>query len=137
MVLFSHHVVNNNLVLPGVGYVEMAFSAEQGNSSAAVSAIAFLSPCKLPQPDQRTPEQCALRLTRQHAGAFIIASQGEMGPRIESSFSTCCVGTIAEGARVWAGTATAARIWSRRYLATLGAAYALAERSIKPRRDVQ
>ena len=28
MVLFSRHVVNNSIVLPGVGYVEMAFSAE-------------------------------------------------------------------------------------------------------------
>ena len=46
--LFSSHVVNDTIILPGVGYMEMAFCAEQGASSTVLLAVAFLTPCKLP-----------------------------------------------------------------------------------------
>ena len=40
--LFSHHVVGGTIILPGVGYVEMAFAASSGRTLTAVS---FLRPC--------------------------------------------------------------------------------------------
>ena len=40
--LFSHHVVGGMIILPGVGYVEMAFAASSGR---ALAAVAFLRPC--------------------------------------------------------------------------------------------
>ena len=45
--LFSHHVVGGTIVLPGVGYVEMAFAASSGR---ALAAVAFLRPCVLSGP---------------------------------------------------------------------------------------
>jgi acyl transferase domain-containing protein len=43
--LFSHHVVGGTIILPGVGYIEMAFVA---SSCQAITAVAFLRPCVLP-----------------------------------------------------------------------------------------
>ena len=45
--LFSHHVVGGTIILPGVGYVEMAFAASSGR---ALAPVAFLRPCVLPEP---------------------------------------------------------------------------------------
>ena len=45
--LFSHHVVGGTIILPGVGYVEMAFAASSGR---ALAAVAFLRPCVLSGP---------------------------------------------------------------------------------------
>ena len=45
--LFSHHVVGGTIILPGVGYVEMAFAA---GASRALAAVAFLRPCVLAVP---------------------------------------------------------------------------------------
>jgi len=67
--LFSHHVVGGTIILPGVGYVEMAFAA---SSSRALTAVAFLRPCVLSGPDRG--EKCVLRCMRR-AGALDIASQ--------------------------------------------------------------
>jgi hypothetical protein len=84
--LFSHHVVGGTIVLPGVGYVEMAFAA---SSSRALAAVAFLRPCVLPEPGRG--EKCVLRCTRR-AGALEIASARGTG---SSSFASCFAGTLA------------------------------------------
>ena len=47
--ILSDHVVGGNILLPGVGYVEMAFTASSGRNSA-ITAVAFLRPCILPGP---------------------------------------------------------------------------------------
>ena len=84
--LFSHHVVGGTIILPGVGYVEMAFAASSGR---ALVAVAFLRPCVLPEPGRG--ENCVLRCTRR-AGALEIASARGTG---SSSFASCFSGTLA------------------------------------------
>ncbi len=84
--LFSHHVVGGTIILPGVGYVEMAFAASSGR---ALTAVAFLRPCLLAGPGRG--EKCLLRCTRR-AGALMIASA--RGTE-SSSFGTCFAGTLA------------------------------------------
>ena len=84
--LFAHHVVGGSIILPGVGYVEMALAASSGR---ALAAVAFLRPCVLPEPGRG--EKCVLRCTRR-AGALEIASaRGSES----SSFATCFAGTLA------------------------------------------
>ena len=68
--LFSHHVVGGTIILPGVGYVEMAFAA---SSSRALAAVAFLRPCVLSGPGRG--EKCVLRCTRRATEALEIASR--------------------------------------------------------------
>jgi hypothetical protein len=84
--LFSHHVVGGTIILPGVGYVEMAFAASSGR---ALAAVAFLRPCVLPEPGRG--EKCVVRCTRR-AGALEIASARGTG---SSSFASCFAGTLA------------------------------------------
>ena len=86
LLLFSHHVVGGTIILPGVGYVEMAFAA---NTSRALTAVAFLRPCVLPEPGRG--EKCVLRCTRR-SDTLEIASAKGTGP---SSFATCFAGTLA------------------------------------------
>ena len=90
---FSHHVVGGTIILPGVGYVEMAFAA---NTSRALTGVAFLRPCVLSGPGRG--EKCVLRCTRR-AGALEIASA--RGTK-SSSFASCFAGTLAniEGSHV-------------------------------------
>ena len=64
-VLFSHHVVGGTIILPGVGYVEMAFAASSGR---ALTAVAFLRPCVLSGPGRG--EKCVLRCTQQATGTL-------------------------------------------------------------------
>ena len=85
--LFSHHVVGGAIILPGVGYVEMAFAASSGR---ALGAVAFLRPCVLPEPGRG--EKCVLRCTRRATGALEIASA--RGTE-SSSFASCFAGTLA------------------------------------------
>ena len=84
--LFSHHVVGGAIILPGVGYVEMAFAASSGR---ALTAVAFLRPCVLREPGRG--EKCVLRCARR-AKALEIASARGTG---SSSFATCFAGTLA------------------------------------------
>ena len=58
-------VVGGTIILPGVGYVEMAFAASPGQ---ALTAIAFLRPCVLPEHGRG--EKCVLRCTRQGSGTL-------------------------------------------------------------------
>ena len=67
--LFSHHVVGGTIILPGVGYVEMAFAA---SSCRALAAVAFLRPCSLSGPGRG--KKCTLRCTRRDS-TLEIASQ--------------------------------------------------------------
>ena len=46
--LFSHHVVGGSILLPGVGYVEMAFSSSPVVERSVMTAVLFLRPCVLP-----------------------------------------------------------------------------------------
>ena len=73
--LFAHHVVGGTIILPGVGYVEMAFAASSGR---ALAAVAFLRPCVLPEPGRG--EKCVLRCTRRLTGALEIASASGTRP---------------------------------------------------------
>ena len=68
--LFSHHVVAGAIILPGVGYIEMAFAASSGR---ALAAVAFLRPCVLSGPGRG--EKCVLRCTRRATGALEISSR--------------------------------------------------------------
>ena len=68
--LFSHHVVGGTIILPGVGYVEMAFAAGSGR---ALTAVAFLRPCVLSGPGRG--EKCVIRCTRRATEALEIASR--------------------------------------------------------------
>ena len=47
--VLSHHVVGGSILLPGVGYVEVAFAAG-ASRRAVLSAVAFVRPCVLPAP---------------------------------------------------------------------------------------
>ena len=98
--LFSHHVVGGAIILPGVGYVEMAFAASSGR---ALAAVAFLRPCVLPKPGRG--EKCVLRCTRR-AGALDIASARGTG---SSSFASCFAGFLAN---IESGHAEAVSGWS-------------------------
>lgn len=69
--LFADHVVGGQILLPGVGYLEMAFIANLGRYSAFID-IAFMRPCWLPEPGAN--ERCVLRCTRRSEGVFEIAS---------------------------------------------------------------
>ena len=63
--LFSHHVVGSTIILPGVGYIELAFAASSGR---ALTAVAFLRPCVLSGPGRG--EKCVLRCTQQATGTL-------------------------------------------------------------------
>ena len=102
--LFSHHVVGGTIILPGVGYVEMAFAASSGR---ALAAVAFLRPCVLPEPGRG--EKCVLRCTRR-ARALAIASARGNG---SSSFATCFAGTL-----VNIGGSHAETVSGRRFIKT-------------------
>ena len=84
--LFSHHVVGGAIILPGVGYVEMALAA---SSSRALAAVAFLRPCSLSGPSRG--EKCVLRCTRRAETLEIASARGTES----SSFATCFAGTLA------------------------------------------
>ena len=84
--LFSHHVVGGTIILPGVGYVEMAFAVSSGR---ALTAVSFLRPCVLSGPGRG--EKCMLRCT-QRAGALEISSVRGTG---SPSFASCFAATLA------------------------------------------
>ena len=83
--LFSDHVVGGQILLPGVGYLEMTFIANLGRNSAFTS-VAFMRPCWLPQPG--TNEKCVLRCTRRGEEAVEIASWRGIASTVESKFTT-------------------------------------------------
>ena len=70
--ILSHHVVGGSILLPGVSFIDMAFAASPGHSS--LTAIAYLRPCLLPGPTDRSGERCVLRCT-QRGAALEIASR--------------------------------------------------------------
>ena len=75
LAVLSHHVVGGSILLPGVGYVEVAFAAG-ASRRAVLSAVAFVRLCVLPGPRAAVGERCLLRCARRDAGArFEIASQ--------------------------------------------------------------
>ena len=84
-VLFSHHVVGGPIILPGVGYVEMAFAASSGR---ALAAVAFLRPCSLSGLGQG--KKCVVRCTRRANGALEIASRHSLK---DGSFAVHFIGS--------------------------------------------
>ena len=84
--LFSHHVVGGTIILPGVGYIEMAFAA---SSSRACTAVSFLRPCVLSGPGRG--EKCVLRCTQRDKALEIASARGTES----SSFASCFAGTLA------------------------------------------
>ena len=68
--LFSHHVVGGAIILPGVGYVELAFAASSGR---ALAAVAFLRPCSLSGPGRG--KKCVLRCTQSDSQTLEIVSK--------------------------------------------------------------
>ena len=73
LALFSQHVVGDSILLPGVGFVEIALAADTDRHSV-LSAVAFVRPCLLPEPRSGTLKRFALRRTRRSTGAVEIAS---------------------------------------------------------------
>jgi len=68
----SHHVVGGSILVPGVSFIEMSFSASPGHSS--LTEISYIRPCFLPGPTERSGERCVLRCT-QRGAALEIASR--------------------------------------------------------------
>ena len=80
LAVLSHHIVGGNILLPGVGYVEMAFAAD-ADRRKVLSAVAVVRPCVLPAPGMGVAgERCTLRCTLREAGTFDIASLRSTGP---------------------------------------------------------
>ena len=80
LAVLSHHVVGGSILLPGVGYVEVAFAAG-ASRRAVLSAVAFVRPCVLPAPGWgAVSERCTLRCMRREADTFEIASLSSTGP---------------------------------------------------------
>ena len=78
--VLSHHIVGGNILLPGVGYVEMAFAAD-ADRRKVLSAVAVVRPCVLPAPGMGVAgERCTLRCTLRETGTFDIASLRSTGP---------------------------------------------------------
>ena len=69
---FSHHVIAGNIFLPGTGYVEMAFAANQSQYNV-LKGVAVTRPCVLPVPGLES-WKCVLRCTRRETGLFEISS---------------------------------------------------------------
>jgi len=70
---FSHHVIAGNIFLPGTGYVEMAFAANQSQHNV-LKGVAVTRPCVLPVPGLENNWKCVLRCTRRETGLFEISS---------------------------------------------------------------
>jgi hypothetical protein len=99
--LFSHHVVGGTIILPGVGYVEMAFAASSGR---ALAAVAFLRPCVLSGPGRG--KRCVLRCTRRSDTLEIASARGTES----SSFASCFAGTLANIESCYAETASGRKL---------------------------
>lgn len=67
----AEHVVGRNILLPAVGYIEMAFAY---SGKFILADLDFVRPCSLPQPGVEQTDML-LRYVRRDAGAFEIASQ--------------------------------------------------------------
>ena len=65
---FSDHVIHREILLPGVGYAEMAFS--YNTDQLVLTTVAFLRPCVLTE----LQGQRLLRQTKQNTGMFEISS---------------------------------------------------------------
>ena len=78
---FSEHVVGGGVLLPGVGYVEMAMAFSRG-SKLALDALSFLRPCPLPGLESKplAKSRPALRYLERVGRAFEIASSQESLP---------------------------------------------------------
>ena len=72
--LFSSHVISGSILFPGVGYVEMAFAASP-NSYTALSTVAFVRPCLLPNPHHETRQLLSLLYTQHSTGSFEVSSR--------------------------------------------------------------
>ena len=70
---FSNHVVSGRVLLPGVAFMEMGFSAR--GQGSVLAAVTFLTPCPLPHPNQSTGKLCALRYVERDTGAFELSSR--------------------------------------------------------------
>ena len=92
LAVLSHHAVGGNILLPGVGYVEMAFAAD-ADRRVVLSAAAFVRPCVLPGPRAAASERRALRCARREAGTrFEIASQMFNGESAGGTFEIHAIG---------------------------------------------
>ena len=70
---FSHHVIAGSIFLPGTGYVEMAFAANQSQYNV-LKGVEVTRPCVLPVPGFENNWKCVLRCTRRGTGQFEISS---------------------------------------------------------------
>lgn len=46
----SDHIVGDGILLPGVGYLELALESTKKANQMALVDVAFLRPCLLPEP---------------------------------------------------------------------------------------
>ena len=95
--VLSEHVVGGNVLLPGVGFVEMAFAHRDADTSPCLLAVAFVKPCLLSGPYPRRVARRTLRHTSQGVQTFEIASGGGaavMGSKAERTFSMHVAGAL-------------------------------------------
>ena len=45
--IFADHTINEDILFPGVGYVELAFASDKSGQNAVLAAVAFVRPCQL------------------------------------------------------------------------------------------
>lgn len=87
----ADHIVGGNVLLPGVGCVELVLASLE--LQTALASVAFVGPCVLPGPEA---PQCVLRCTRRVSGTFAIESST---PKDELKSVTHCAGNHQRGNR--------------------------------------
>ena len=95
----SEHVVGRSVLLPGVGFVEMAFAHHDTDNTSVLLAVAFVKPCILPGLHPKLVVPHTLRYTSQGMQTFEIASEEHgraavMGSTVERVFSMHVAGTL-------------------------------------------
>lgn len=81
------HVVGASVLLPGVGYLEMAAVATP-SSNKDLSDVKFVRPCILPIITSRVRSQHEMRISHETTDSFEIASRGA----VEDVFVTHAMG---------------------------------------------
>ena len=90
--LLSHHIVGGRILLPGVGYLEMTFSATKQH---VLKSVAFIRPCVLPEPQPGVAEKYVLRCIRRGQETFEISSSGNTSSE-ELKFATHFAATCSD-----------------------------------------
>ena len=77
----SDHGVGGSILLPGVGYVELAFVSAGLLDQTSQANVRFLRPCFLPAPGS---DPCVLRYSKQVTGTYAVESRSDTTPAIHA-----------------------------------------------------